>query len=135
MTKTGTGVAVSLLLGWLMAGNVQAATDAAPAGAGHSAAMDSLYGQRMDVCLNELNTLKNVDQAGYDRQARALNAEMTRAVRYLLQRDQLNQEMRSVMDKLYQARLTGQCQSVHNTLFDVLLVQANGGEVRAGGDK
>lgn len=133
MTKTGTGVAVSLLLGWLMAGSAQAATEAT--GDVHSGAIDSLYGQRIDVCLNELNTLKNVDQAGYDRQARALNGEMARAIRYLLQREQLNQEMRTVMDKLYQARLTGQCQSVHNALFDVLLVQANGGEVRAGGEK
>lgn len=135
MTKTGTGVVGGLLVCCLMSGSALAATDAAPTGGGHSAAMDTLYGQRIDVCLNELNTLKNVDQPGYERQARALNGEMARAVRYLLQRDQLNQEMRSVMDKLYQARLTGQCQSVHNTLFDVLLVQANGGEARTGGDK
>lgn len=128
-------MAGGLLVCCLMSASALAATDAVPARGEQSAAMDTLYGQRIDTCLGELGTLRNVDQAGYERQSRALNAEIARATRYLLQRDQLNPEMRSVLDRQYQARLTSQCQSVHNTLFDVLLGQASGADGQTGGGR
>ncbi|MBH3035803.1 hypothetical protein I5M86_00150 [Serratia marcescens] len=98
-----------------------ASATAVPAASG----LEPLYGQRLDVCLSDLSMLQTFSQARYTQQAAALNAEVGRATHYLMLRDQLSQDMRPVMDKIYQARLTSQCQSVHNALFDVLLSQAN----------
>ena len=101
-----------------MSGSAVAAQD--------NGALNKLYGSDMGTCLNNLNMLKTYSQTEYSRQTGALNADIGRATHYLMVRDQLSGDMRSVMDNIYQSRLTSRCQSIHNALFDSLLNQAGG---------
>ncbi|KNC93268.1 hypothetical protein GM31_20150 [Trabulsiella odontotermitis] len=104
----------------------------AMAAGNNNEALNDLYGRNMDGCLNNLNMLKTINQTDADRQSAALNGVISGATHYLLMRGQLTQDMRSVMDNIWQSRLTGQCQSIHNALFEGLLNLADGGTEMAG---
>jgi hypothetical protein len=69
--------------------------------------------------------LKTFSQVEYTRQADALNGNIGKAAHYLMVRDQLSGDMRSVMDNIYQSRLSSLCKSIHNFLFDGVLNQAS----------
>lgn len=97
--------------------------------ADNNTSLNTLYGSDMSSCLNNLNMLKTFSQAEYARQSGGLNDDISRATHYLLVRGQLSGDMRSVMDNIYQSRLTSRCQSIHNALFDGLLNQAGSSAV------
>lgn len=92
----------------------------------NNTSLNALYGGDMNTCLNDLNILKTFSQTQYDSQSGALNGVIGRATHYLLMRNQLSADMQKVMDNIWQSRLTAQCQSIHNALFDGLLRQAGG---------
>ncbi|MFW7226928.1 MULTISPECIES: hypothetical protein [unclassified Serratia (in: enterobacteria)] len=100
----------------------QAASALVPAGT----ALNGLYGGGLESCLDDLTMLDAVNASRYTQLSTALDAEVARATHYLTLRDQLGGDIPPVMDKIYQARLAEQCQSIHNALFDGLLSQANG---------
>lgn len=93
---------------------------------GNNNTLDSLYGRSMDGCLNNLTMLKTFSQAESDRQSAALNGVISGATHYVLMRGRLGTDMQTVMDNIWQSRLTSQCQSIHNALFEALLNQAAG---------
>lgn len=118
--KKSLWIAGSLLSGLL--GVPGAYASPAPSASG----LNTLYGQQLESCLSDQSMLKSFNQPQYNQQSAALNDQIARATHYLMLRDQLSGDMQPVMDKIYQARLTAQCQSVHNALFNILLTQADG---------
>lgn len=79
-------------------------------------------------CLTDLNSLKSLDMGSYQRQKRVLDASMHSASQYLLMRPKLSVDMRSVMDSVYQAKISRNCLQIHNKLFSLLLTQADGAD-------
>ncbi|EFM0752310.1 hypothetical protein O4O00_21855 [Citrobacter sedlakii] len=99
----------------MLAGTVQAATQARPAEA------DAVYGDTLNQCRTELALLKSLDMTLYQREEKALNADLASASQYLLMRNRLNAGMQETLDRLHQANLTRTCQQIHNVLFNQLL--------------
>lgn len=76
-------------------------------------------------CRSELQSLRGVDAALYNRNKARLDAVTERASRYTVMRDRLGADMQDVMDSVYQAQLARLCHQIHSDLFSALLQHAD----------
>lgn len=83
------------------------------------------YQQRFQGCLGKLESLRKVDPGSYNQNKIALDKSMQAASQYLTLRETLDGDMSEVMDSVYQARISRDCQEIDRQLFRLLLEQAD----------
>ncbi|MCU6159797.1 hypothetical protein KWI07_05090 [Enterobacter bugandensis] len=78
----------------------------------------------LQVCQDELAVIKQYDAARYEQHNGKLTALLNNSARYLLTRDQVSNDITSVVDGVLQSRLAQECQDIHITLYKSILAQS-----------
>lgn len=81
----------------------------------------------LQVCQDELAVIKQYDAARYEQHNGRLTVLLNNSARYLLTRDQVSNDITSVVDGVFQSRLAQECQDIHITLYKSILSQSGEG--------
>ncbi len=81
----------------------------------------------LQVCQDELAVIKQYDAARYEQHNVRLTVLLNNSARYLLTRDQVSNDITSVVDGVFQSRLAQECQDIHITLYKSILSQSGEG--------
>lgn len=82
----------------------------------------------MARCHQEIAVLEKYDEAQFVQQQQHFSALVDNSAKYLLLREQLGADMRSVIDSVYEAQLAKRCHAIHTLLFKAVMTDAEGGQ-------
>lgn len=81
----------------------------------------------LQLCQDELAVIKQYDAVRYEQHNGKLTVLLNNSAKYLLTREQVSEDIKSVVDGVFQSQLAQECQEIHITLYKSILSQTGGG--------
>ncbi|MCP1115425.1 hypothetical protein M6B24_19630 [Enterobacter bugandensis] len=78
-------------------------------------------------CQDELAALKQYDAARFEKHNGTLTVLLNNSAQYLLTRDKVQEDIKSVVDSIFQAQLARECQAIHIALYQSIVSQTDEG--------